>query len=76
MIGDEGAKILADSLCSTETLTTLRLDDNGFSDEGAKAIFEALKYNTTLTTFRTISEYSLRTQFKIMVLFFALYSYR
>lgn len=70
MIGDEGAKILADSLCSTETLTTLRLDDNGISDEGAKTIFEALKYNTTLTTFGMISEYSLRIQFNVMVLFF------
>ncbi len=50
VIGDDGAKALAEALETNKTLTGLDLAYNNIGDSGAKALAEALETNTTLTT--------------------------
>jgi len=48
-IGDEGAKVIGESLKLNSTLTKLNLKSNEIGYEGAKVIFESLSLNSTLT---------------------------
>ena len=38
LIGDEGAKHIADALMENETLETIHLSDNSIGDEGANSL--------------------------------------
>ncbi|HJD55253.1 MAG TPA: hypothetical protein LFW21_01065 [Rickettsia endosymbiont of Pyrocoelia pectoralis] len=48
-IGDEGTKLIADSLKANSTLTTLDLGINQIGAKGVKLIADSLKVNSTLT---------------------------
>ena len=50
VIGDEGAKAMADALSGNTSLTSLNLGYNSIGDEGAKAMADALRGNTSLTS--------------------------
>jgi hypothetical protein len=50
LIGDDGAKAIAEALKLNTVLTYLDMDINKIGDGGAKAIAEALKVNAVLTT--------------------------
>ena len=48
-IGNKGAKVIAEALLVTDSLTSLNLNNNDIGSEGAVAIAEALKVNSSLT---------------------------
>ena len=48
-IGNKGAKVIAEALRVTDSLTSLNLNNNDIGSEGAVAIAEALKVNSSLT---------------------------
>ena len=50
LIGDLGAKWIADMLVDNSNLETLKLGHNEIGDEGIKALANALKHNSTLLT--------------------------
>lgn len=52
IIGDKGAKIIADSLKMSYWIEVLDLSHNKIGDEGARALIEALKVNYSLTELR------------------------
>ena len=49
MIGNEGIKVISQSLLSNSTLTKLDLSNDRIGDEGTKSFCESLMINTSLT---------------------------